>query len=149
MSQIQDIAKVVRDIVNEVIVLEASYSYPQREVKKPYPALSVLYDGFTRPDGVDDNDAFVHDLKYALVLYLPMDNRELEAHWEELIDLMWAIVLRFANDRTLDHNCRQCEITAGEPVVHMSEGQTASKIPISLGHTFDLVVRIETEEDDG
>ena len=136
----------VEGIVNEVIVLEASYTYPKREVPKPYPALSVLYNGFTRPD-LDDMDSFVHDLKYSITLWLKNDGRDLEARWDELIELMWQIVLRFANDRTLGHTCRQCEISAGEPVVHMSEGQGASKIPVSLGHTFDLVVRIETREE--
>jgi hypothetical protein len=143
MSIIQDIASIVKDIVNEVVVLEASYDFPMREVPKPYPALLVTYEGFTRPEEEDDMDAFVHDLRYQLTLYLPNDGRNMDARWQELLELSWNLVLRFANDRTLGHVCRESVITAGEPVVHLSD----KKIPVGLGHTFALSVRLETAED--
>lgn len=143
MSAIQDIATVVKDIINEVILLKASYNYPLREIPKPYPALLVLYDGIERPEDEDDMDYFVVDLRYQLTLYLPNDGRDMEARWDELNDLVWSLIVRFANDRTLGNNCRQSLITSGEPVVHLND----AKIPVGLGHTFALTVRVEVEDE--
>ena len=140
---IRDISEVIKNIVNEVVVLEASYNFPMREIPKPYPALLVLYDGFTRPEELDDMNSFVHDLRYELTLYLPNDGRNMEVRWDELNELAWTIIIRFANDRTLGGNCRESIISAGEPIVHLSE----KKIPVGLGNTFSMLVRIETAED--
>jgi hypothetical protein len=143
MSIISDMAGVIREIINEVILVDASYTFPVREIKPPYPAVLILYDGFTRPEVEDDSNAFVHDLKYEITLYLKNDGRDMEARWDEMNSLTWNILLRFANDRTLGHTCRESLISAGEPVVHLTDKQ----IPVGLGHTFSMLVRIETAED--
>ena len=143
MSIIQDIAEVVKEMVNEVLILKSSYNYPMREIPKPYPALLVLYDGFERPQDEDDMNAFVHDLRYQLTLYLPNDARNMEERWDELNNLVWTLVIKFANNRTLNGNCRQSIISSGDPVVHLTD----AKIPVGLGHTFLLLARVETEED--
>jgi hypothetical protein len=143
MSIIQDIAKVVEEMVNEVLILKSSYNYPLREIPKPYPALHVLYDGFERPQDEDDMNNFVHDLRYQLTLYLPNDARNMEERWDELDSLVWTLMVKFANNRTLGGICRQSIISSGEPVVHLNE----AKIPVGLGHTFLLLARVETEED--
>jgi hypothetical protein len=144
MAVIQDIVYVVKDIVNELVTLKGVYTYPIEEIPKPYPALSILYTGFTRPEDEDDMDYFVTDLKYQLTLYLPNDGRNMEERWDELNTLTWALLVRFAKDRTLGRNCRESIISSGEPVVDL---RGSNKIPVGLGHTFDLVVRVETEEE--
>lgn len=143
MNTLQHLAEYIKDAVNEVVQLKDSYAYPMREIPKPYPALLVLYDGFTRAEDEDDMDAFVHDFRYNLTLYLDNDGRNMEERWNSLNDLVWTLILRFANDRTLGHNCRQSVVTSGEPVVHLNE----AKVPVGLGHTFVLMVRVETEEE--
>ena len=143
MTIVKELAASIKDIVGSVIDLQSSYDYPLREIPKPYPALSVLYDGFDRSMDEDDMDAFVHDLKYQLTLYLPNDGRNMEERWDELNELVWTLILRFANDRTLGHMCRESVITAGEPVVHLND----AKIPVGLGHTFTLLARVETAEE--
>ena len=144
MSIVQDIASVIKEIVSEVIILEASYTHPLRDVPKPYPALVTLYDGFTRPTDEDDMDYFVTDLQYQLTLYLPYDGRAIEERWDELITLVWTLIVRFANDRTLGGNCRQSMITSGEPVVHVSGKDS---LPVAIGHSFVLIARVETEDE--
>ena len=144
MSIVQDIASTVKEIVNEVVILEASYTHPMRDIPKPYPALSILYDGFTRPEDEDDMDYFVTDLRYQLTLYLPYDGRNIEERWDELITLVWTVITRFANDRTLGGNCRQSVITSGEPIVHVSG---KDQMPVAIGHSFALIARVETEDE--
>lgn len=142
MNPFKDLAGYIKDAVNEVVLLKASYAYPMREIAKPYPALLVLYDGFSRPEEEDDMNSFVHDIRYSLTLYLDNDGRNMEERWDALNDLVWTLVLRFANDRTLGGNCRQSVVTSGEPVVHLND----AKVPVGLGHTFVLMARVETEE---
>jgi hypothetical protein len=143
MNPATDIAEYIKDAVNEVLLLKASYSYPLRDVPKPYPALLVLYDGFSRPEEEDDMNSYVHDIRYNLTLYLDNDGRNMEERWDSLNELVWELVKRFANDRTLGRNCRQSLLVSGEPVVHLND----AKIPVGLGHTFVLMARIETEEE--
>ena len=145
MSIVQEVGQAARDIINEVIELQASYNFPMRDVPRPYPALLVLYDGFSSADDEDTNDAYVTDLKYALTLYLPFDGRNMEARWDELTNLAWTIIVRFANDVTLGGTCRQCGLSAGEPVLHMSGAKPPK--PVGMGHTFSLTARVETEEE--
>ena len=143
MTILQELADYIKESVNEVLLLKASYTYPMREIPKPYPALLVLYDGLSRDQTEDDMDYFVHDITYNLTLYLDNDGRKMEERWDSLLDLVWALVLKFANDRALGGNCRQSLLTTGEPVIHLSE----AKIPVGLGHTFVLVARVEVEEE--
>ena len=143
MNILQHVAEYIKDAVNEVVQLKASYTYPLREIPKPYPALLVLYDGFSRVEEEDDMDNYVHDFRYNLTLYLENDGRNMEERWNSLNDLVWSLMVRFANDRTLGRNCRQSVVISGEPVVHLND----AKIPVGLGHTFVLMARIETEEE--
>ena len=140
---IKEVAETVIELVNEVLILKSSYDYPLKEIPKPYPALQVLYSGFDRIQDEDDMDAFVYDLKYQLTLYLPNDGRNMDSRWEELNALVWTLILRFANDRTLGGICRQSVILSGDPVVHLNE----AKVPVGLGHTFSLIARVETAID--
>jgi hypothetical protein len=88
-------------------------------------------------------NSYVHDIRYNLTLYLDNDGRNMEERWDSLNELVWELVKRFANDRTLGRNCRQSLLVSGEPVVHLND----AKIPVGLGHTFVLMARIETEEE--
>ena len=60
-----------------------------------------------------------------------------------MLELSWSLILRFANDRKLGGLCRSCELSGGEPVVHLSD----KSVPVGLGHTFTFTARIETAED--
>jgi len=143
MNPIKEVGQAARDIINEVIELQASYNFPMRDVPRPYPALLVLYDGFNAPDEEDTHGQFVTDLRFQLTLYLPFDGRNMEARWHELEDLAWTLVVHFANNWTLNGTCRQCGLGVGEPVLHLND----AKKPVGMGHTFVLTARVETEEE--
>lgn len=139
-TSVVDIETQIELLVKDITEILAVYKYPVTELGRKFPALVILYNGFTA--GSAPNRSTETRYNYEFTLYLPLEGRNIEITWAELKVLVPKILDKFRANPGLGSTVWWSIIEAGEPIIQIP--MNPADKPKWIGHSFRL--RAQKEE---
>lgn len=122
-------------VVNRITDLKAVYDYPEIDIGRNLPAMTIMYAGFATSTSVTCMTNV--DYVWEFTLYLPIEGKNLKDEWGEVKSIVHLVLKEFRKDKTLNETCLSSRIVSGIPVIKLETGSTSNYI----GHNFKLEVR--------